>query len=532
MAETVTMAQALSNRTEKQPNSEADQLRCLLQQIATQPTPSAKTINPAVPGELDSICRRACSLSAELIDKETRYTMVFCQDRTDVGVYRVLLDNLLADHMPLSRELGLKGFQQRNYIEILDGNSELMIAGLYRHDPSQFDQASVAALLEGVDDQDLLRLVDLVPISLRRGPRGLTGIWIDNSTARGVVVANSDRGDCIEAWKSLANNGFLPIEVSIADTSSHSRQKPFSIWHRSTRNASSLANYAMALCRLGDDDLIVKSLMRAPDPTLRTLLIHRFQTDGVDPARLVNWLQVSADPGIRAAIIQALGHYSEVDFEATKFNRAIELIRDAHLEDSDAGVHSSAQWALTQWHVEPDSISTDSAPSEFKNWYVDASGQTMSVVRGPTTFDMGSRIRPRMSSAPENQHLRTIDRDFAIGTHEVTWEQYAEFMPELPPGFTRHYSKLENGRHNPHAPQYQVSWYRAAEYCNWLSQRAGLPKSEWCYLPAEDGRYGPGMQVAVNPSGLLRSSMRSFNKPSNEQFTIGFRVARTLSDSD
>ena len=32
----------------------------------------------------------------------------------------------------------------------------------------------------------------------------------------------------------------------------------------------------------------------------------------------------------------------------------------------------------------------------------------------------------------------------------------------------------------------------------------------------------------VNSTGLLRSSIRSFNRPSNEQFTIGFRVARTL----
>ncbi len=33
----------------------------------------------------------------------------------------------------------------------------------------------------------------------------------------------------------------------------------------------------------------------------------------------------------------------------------------------------------------------------------------------------------------------------------------------------------------------------------------------------------------VSPPGLLRSAVRSFNRPSNEQFTIGFRVARTLS---
>ena len=30
-----------------------------------------------------------------------------------------------------------------------------------------------------------------------------------------------------------------------------------------------------------------------------------------------------------------------------------------------------------------------------------------------------------------------------------------------------------------------VSWYGAAAYCNWLSEQEGLPRDQWCYLPAE-----------------------------------------------
>jgi formylglycine-generating enzyme required for sulfatase activity len=26
-----------------------------------------------------------------------------------------------------------------------------------------------------------------------------------------------------------------------------------------------------------------------------------------------------------------------------------------------------------------------------------------------------------------------------------------------------------------------VSWYEAARYCNWLSERAGIPRDQWCY---------------------------------------------------
>ena len=33
----------------------------------------------------------------------------------------------------------------------------------------------------------------------------------------------------------------------------------------------------------------------------------------------------------------------------------------------------------------------------------------------------------------------------------------------------------------PDSPQVAVSWYDAAQDCNWLSERDGLPKSQWVY---------------------------------------------------
>jgi formylglycine-generating enzyme required for sulfatase activity len=47
-------------------------------------------------------------------------------------------------------------------------------------------------------------------------------------------------------------------------------------------------------------------------------------------------------------------------------------------------------------------------------------------------------------------------------------------------------------------PVQNVSWYLAAEYCNWLSKEEGLPESEWCYVPNEKGKYGDGMKLARN----------------------------------
>ena len=39
----------------------------------------------------------------------------------------------------------------------------------------------------------------------------------------------------------------------------------------------------------------------------------------------------------------------------------------------------------------------------------------------------------------------------------------------------KRYSQEETG------PAILVDWYRAAAYCNWLSQREGIPEDQWCY---------------------------------------------------
>ena len=46
-----------------------------------------------------------------------------------------------------------------------------------------------------------------------------------------------------------------------------------------------------------------------------------------------------------------------------------------------------------------------------------------------------------------------------------------------------------------------VSWYDAAAYCNWLSDREGLNEDQWCYRTNEEGEYAVGMKLVPNPDG-------------------------------
>lgn len=129
-------------------------------------------------------------------------------------------------------------------------------------------------------------------------------------------------------------------------------------------------------------------------------------------------------------------------------------------------------------------------------------------------FTMGSPGLEPGRSPDEVQHPVRISRPFEMQITEVTQAEYAALMGRNP---------ADHKDCGESCPVEQVSWYEAAEYCNRLSARRGLPKctvitqarvewvglgckgfrlpteAEWEFAArggSEEAHYGPVQQVA------------------------------------
>jgi formylglycine-generating enzyme required for sulfatase activity len=115
---------------------------------------------------------------------------------------------------------------------------------------------------------------------------------------------------------------------------------------------------------------------------------------------------------------------------------------------------------------------------------------TFTAIPGPVDFLMGSPPTEAGRIDNEARHRRRIPRSYAVATKAATVAQWKQFLKERPQVAGHHaaqYSPEEN------CPINGVSWYTAAEYCNWLSEKEGIPRGQWCYPE----KIGEGMRMTA-----------------------------------
>jgi formylglycine-generating enzyme required for sulfatase activity len=162
-------------------------------------------------------------------------------------------------------------------------------------------------------------------------------------------------------------------------------------------------------------------------------------------------------------------------------------------ENPDPGVHGAIDWLLrhSQEGPEPRKLNWGQAralekidrelagkPREGRQWSVNALGLTLVHCPKPDVFLMGSPSGELDRKPDEIQHRRRIGRSFAIASKLVTVRQFQQFLKENP--------QVESNYGEQYAPDLDcpinaVSWYTAAQFCRWLSDKEELPETEMCY---------------------------------------------------
>ncbi len=275
----------------------------------------------------------------------------------------------------------------------------------------------------------------------------------------------------------------------------------------------------------------VWSLFQFPadgDPSTSSYLVERLAVIGVDPVALIRLFRDEPEGSRKRALLIALGDFPVSAAWAGERDGLSKELLTLYRNHLDPGLHGVLDWLLRQrWEKAAEVAGIDAelasvvrgrvaarvvfgavpvpgvagamgvacgpllpAPgaSRDRDWYVNGQEQTYTVVRRPKEFTLGSpATEPGRIPVNEPAHRKQIGRSFAIATKEVTVEQFLRFKPKH--SLVKHYSPDRD------SPAIDMTWYEAVGYCNWLSEKEGIPENQWCYERNADGKYGEGMKI-------------------------------------
>jgi formylglycine-generating enzyme required for sulfatase activity len=310
------------------------------------------------------------------------------------------------------------------------------------------------------------------------------------------------------------------------------------------------AEAALALLRRGEPELVWPLLRHSPDASRRSYLIRDLGRSGVSPDVLVQRLEIESDVSARRALILSLGGFTGDQLPPAKRKPLVARLLRMYQEDADPGIHSAVDWLLRHGRQGMTDRRLDwqqadvlgmldrdlaSRPANKRNWFVTKQGHTLAVVRGPVEFTMGApEYEPgRDKSKDEAPHCVRIPRSFAIATKELTVAQFQRFLdanPEIKKraqaaGWkdpSREGRIVKTRTPDDDCPQILMTWFEAAQYCNWLSQQEEIPEAEWCY-PALD-QIKEGMEL---PKDYLRRT--GYRLPTEAEWEYACRAGAVTS---
>jgi formylglycine-generating enzyme required for sulfatase activity len=286
------------------------------------------------------------------------------------------------------------------------------------------------------------------------------------------------------------------------------------------------AQAAVVLFQLGQAEPVWPLLRHDRDPGRRSYLLNALGSRGTDPGPIIERLLTGAEADVsaRRAMILCLGEFDPEHLPEARRGPLVARLLEWYRDDPDPGIHGAVDWLLRHgkrgeagrkldWRQGEALRRIDrelaGQPPGKRNWYVTGQGHTMALVRYPEEFDMGSPAHePGRNPAPglETLHRRKIPRSFALATREVTVDQFFQFLEDYPELRQMWREAPRTSCPEPDCPITMVTWYEAAMYCRWLSERdPSIPRGQYCYPPVQDiwDAYRKGKALKL-PADYLR----------------------------
>ncbi len=256
------------------------------------------------------------------------------------------------------------------------------------------------------------------------------------------------------------------------------------------------ANAAIMFLRMESPDSVWPLLKHSPDPRVRSLVVNHLSLFGGEPEVILSRYESETDISIKRALLLCLGGFDASRLAEAKRESVLQLVSDVYRNSPDPGLHAAARWLLVRWGQDDqaNSIDEELQTEETQNlWYINGRGQTF-VVIDAGEFQMGS---PKSIELPDQyplQHLKRINRRYAIAATEVTKSQWRDFSNDRRVVQADSDAIADNIRTDD-SPMGGVTWYEATQYCNWLSDQEGIASDQWCYEAADEDKFGPGMKA-------------------------------------
>lgn len=255
-----------------------------------------------------------------------------------------------------------------------------------------------------------------------------------------------------------------------------------------------VSRYAILLLHLGDLEPTRRMLAFAEYPERRSAWIYEFKRWHGSLTELAPILELESEPSLLSGLFMAIGATGE----PTVVDKSIlgPIAQHAFETDPDSGIHSAAEYLLTQWNIPKPALGR----VDGTNWQ--PSGFGFTLARVPVgEFTRYRLIREAGQQNPPVLQRVSVSRPFHIATTEISVDLFLKFVDDpawpaslkpAPVATGSKQGKLEEWHYHEgisrttDCPVQQVNFDDALLFCNWLSAKAQLTP---CYSRNTNGSW-------------------------------------------